>query len=160
MNRIRMSLYKRHKCLKVKTVCMLNRFSLSLCLNTFNLSNSMCKTSGFMNHDQQLISQSLRIEQSYSAVIRFVSIAGMGWNDVCLQDTEDRQLRRAWMSGSRQQLDKISVSDIQLMSTVPFSQPLSAHISPLGRPFLPVDQQEWTLGHQMSFLSVVSQAWY
>jgi len=39
------------------------------------------------------------------------------------------------MSGSRQQLDKISVSDIQLMSTVPFSQPLSAHISPLGRPF-------------------------
>jgi len=29
---------------------------------------------------------------STAAIIRFVSIAGMGWNDVCIQD---RQLRRA-----------------------------------------------------------------
>jgi len=43
------------------------------------------------------------------------------------------------MSGSRQQLDKISVSDIQLMSTF-----VSAHQS-VGKTFLPVDRQERTV---------------
>jgi len=44
------------------------------------------------------------------------------------------------MSGSQQQLDKIFASDIQLMSTVPFSQPLSAHS--VWKTFLPMDRQE------------------
>jgi len=43
----------------------------------------MCKTSRFVI---QLISSKFTHIANYSAVIRFVSITGMSWNDVCIQD--------------------------------------------------------------------------
>jgi len=148
-----MCLYKRHKCLKVKTICTLNGFSLSLCLKTFNLSNSsLCVkqvgSSSTVNH-------SSRTEQNYSAVIH--SVCQHRWHGLesCLHARQTESLRRAWMSGSRQQLDKISISDIQLMSTVPFLQPFGRRFYPwTGR-----SEHSVTKRRSCPSQSVVSQAW-
>jgi len=63
------------------------------------------------------------------------------------------------MSGSRQQLDKISVSDIQLMSLhgSVFSTIVSAHQSVGKTFFYPWTGRSEHLGHQTSFLSAVGK---
>jgi len=79
---------------------------------------------------------------------------GMGRNDVCIQDIDGHECLVRDNSLTRS--PSAIYSWCPLHGSV-FSTIVSAHQS-VGKTFLPVDRQERTLGHQTSFLSVVSQA--